>query len=180
MTRFVALLRAVNVGGRKLPMADLRELADTIGLANPATFIASGNLLFGAAAGDPELEARLEAALEKRFGFSVPVMVRSLEEWRGYIAANPFAEAAMERPNLVLMALSKLPLAADAARTIQDRATLGERVIAAGGALWFDYAQGVGNSKLTPNLIDKAAGSPVTGRNWRTVLKLADLLAEGQ
>lgn len=176
VTHFVALLRAVNVGGRKVPMADLRALAGEIGLAKPTTFIASGNLLFDAEAADADLEAKIEAALEQRFGFQVPVIVRSAEQWRALIAVNPLAQASVERPNLVLMGLSKHPLHESAAHAIQNKGTLGEKVVAAGGALWFDYRVGVGNSKLTPALIDRAAGSPVTGRNWRTVLKLGELL----
>jgi len=176
MARFLALLRAVNVGGRKVPMADLRALASEIGLSNPTTFIASGNLLFDAEASEGVLEAKIESALQARFGFAVPTIVRSASEWRGYAAANPFPECSAQSPNLVLMGLSKAPLNDGAANTLQERATLGERVAAAGGALWFHYAAGVGDSKLTPNLIDRAAGSPVTGRNWRSVLELGELL----
>lgn len=177
MARSLALLRAVNVGNRKVPMADLRALAVDIGLGNPATFIASGNLLFDDNGDSAAAEAMIEQALRTRCGFDVPVIVRNAREWTALAAANPFPEAAASRPNLVMMALSKAPLSPGAAGAIEARARIGERVAASGGALWFDYATGVADSKLTPARIDRAAGSPTTARNWRSVVKLGELLA---
>ena len=153
-------------------MAELRALAGDIGLEAPETLIASGNLLFDSADPVSVLEERMEAALRARFGFDVPVLVRSGADWTGYLHANPFPEACRERPNLVMMALSKRPPPAGAAAAIEARAAAGERVRQAGGALWLDYGAGVGTSRLTPAAIDRAAGWPTTGRNWRTVLEL--------
>jgi uncharacterized protein (DUF1697 family) len=79
---------------------------------------------------------------------------------------------------MVHLCLSKRPLSADAAVRIAERAQTGEQVTQIGDALWIDYAEGVGRSKLTPALLDKAAGSPVTGRNWRSVVALRDLVGE--
>jgi len=91
MGRHVALLRAVNVGGRKLPMAELRALSAEIGWADAKTYIQSGNLVFTAPGAAAALEAQLEAAILERFAMAVPVMVRSAAQWRGYAPANPFA-----------------------------------------------------------------------------------------
>jgi len=176
VTRAVALLRAVNVGNRKVPMADLRALAGGLGLANASTFIASGNLLFDDAGDAALAEARLENALRDRFGFDVPVIVRLAEQWPTLLAANPFTDAARERPNLVMVGLSKRPIAAD---TLAARAADGERVAVSGNALWFDFVDSSARSKLTPTFIDRAAGSPVTTRNWRTAVTLGELLAAG-
>ena len=175
MTRHIALLRAVNVGGRKLPMAELRTLAGELGFEDAETYIQSGNLVF-AAPGKPEaLESKLETALESRFGFRCPVMIRTASQWAKLLAANPFAEASKAEPNRVLVGVSKSDLASGAAEAIAARASAGERIESAGGALWFHYPAGVGTSKITPSLIDRAAGSPVTGRNWRTMLKLMEM-----
>jgi uncharacterized protein (DUF1697 family) len=76
----------------------------------------------------------------------------------------------------VLLALSKRPPGADAARELQQRATLGERVIRKGDAIWVHYAGGIGRSKLTPAILDRCVGSPVTARNWRTALKLDEMI----
>ena len=178
MARLIALLRAVNVGGRKLPMADLRALAGELGWEEVETFIQSGNLVFDAPGTAEALEARLEEALTERFGFHSDVMVRSAAQWAKLMAANPFGEASVAEPNRVLVGIPKSRLSSGAADAIGARASAGERVEEAGGALWFHYAAGVGTSKITPSLIDRAAGSPVTARNWRTMLKLKEMATE--
>jgi uncharacterized protein (DUF1697 family) len=175
MARLIALLRAVNVGGRKLPMAELRDLCAELGWKEVETYIQSGNVVFSAAGEAGGIERSLEKAILDRFGMDVPVMVRTAAEWAGYAAANPFPEAARDEPNRLLLMVSKRPPAADAAERLMERARVGEAVKAAGGALWFHFGQGVGTSKLTPAAIDRAAGSPSTGRNWRTVLKLGEM-----
>jgi uncharacterized protein (DUF1697 family) len=178
MSRFIALLRAVNVGGRKVPMADLRGLCGDLGWDKVETYIQSGNIVFAAKGKAEALESQLETAIAKCFGFDVPVIVRSAAQWRGIVAANPFAEVAEKSPNWVLLGLAKQALKPDAAAAIAAKGVAGEKVEAAGEALWFHYPEGVGTSKLTPALIDRAAGSPVTARNWRTVLKLQEMAKE--
>jgi uncharacterized protein (DUF1697 family) len=176
MARSIALLRAVNVGGRKLPMAELRALCSgELGWEEVETYIQSGNLVFRAKGGAAALEAELEAAIERRFELDVPVVVRTAAQWAALAAANPFAEAARDEPNRLQLVVSKGPLNADAAETLMERADAGESVEAAGGALWFHYRDGIARSKLTPALIDKVCGSPSTGRNWNTVLKLREM-----
>ncbi|HEX8623139.1 MAG TPA: DUF1697 domain-containing protein [Allosphingosinicella sp.] len=175
MARLIALLRAVNVGGRKLPMAELRALCGELGWEDVETYIQSGNLVFRAGGRPDAIEARLEEAIEARFGLDVPVIVRTASQWAALAAANPFEDAARDEPNRLQLLVSKRPLEADAAEKLTERAQAGERVEAAGGALWLHYPQGVASSKLTPALIDKACGSPATGRNWNTVLKLREM-----
>jgi uncharacterized protein (DUF1697 family) len=75
-----------------------------------------------------------------------------------------------------MMMLSKAPPKDDAAAALQERARDGERVALAGGALWIHYPRGSGTSRLSPSLIDKVVGSPATARNWRTVLKIGEML----
>lgn len=175
MARLVALLRAVNVGGRKLPMAELRALCGELGWEDSETYIQSGNLVFTAPGRGEALEARLEEAIEERFGLDVPVIVRTAAQWAELVAANPFPRVAAEEPNRLQLLVSKRPPEGDAAAKLMERARAGEVVKAAGGALWFHYPEGVGASKLTPAVIDKAAGSPSTSRNWRTVMKLQEM-----
>ena len=178
MARLIALLRAVNVGGRKLPMAELRALCGNLGWEDVETYIQSGNLVFSAPGKAEALETKLEKAIKERFGFHSEVMVRSASQWAKLLAANPFGEASEAEPNRVLVGLPKSELASGAAGAIAARASAGERVEAAGGALWFHYPEGVGTSKITPSLIDRSAGSPVTARNWRTMLKLHEMAWE--
>lgn len=176
MGRMVALLRAVNVGGRKVPMAELRALCAELGWEDVATYIQSGNLVFTGKGEPAALEAELERAIRRKFGLDVPVIVRTAVQWAKLAAANPFPKAAREEPNRLQLLVSKKRPNPDAAETLLARAQGGERVEAAGGALWFHFPAGVGVSKLTPALIDKACGSPSTGRNYRTVTKLKEML----
>ncbi|HEX8624961.1 MAG TPA: DUF1697 domain-containing protein [Allosphingosinicella sp.] len=176
MARLIALLRAVNVGGRKLPMAELRALCAELGWEDVETYIQSGNIVFTAPRKADSVEAQLEEAIKERFGMEVPVIVRTAAQWAGYVAANPFPKAAVDAPNRLQLLVSKEGPKDDAADRLMERAQAGEAVKAAGGALWFHFPEGVANSKLTPSAIDKAAGSPSTGRNWRTVLKLREMV----
>ena len=177
MAKFIALLRAVNVGGRKLPMADLRALCERLGWSEVRTYIQSGNIVFDADGKADALEEALEAAIGKEFGLDVPVIVRSAAQWDKIVAGNPFSKEAEKSPNWVLLGLAKRKIADGAAAAIAAKGKAGERVEAAGEALWFHYPEGVGTSKLTPASIDRAAGSPVTARNWRTVLTLEEMAA---
>lgn len=174
--RYVALLRAVNVSGAKLPMAELREVCGALGWENVTTYIQSGNVIFDSPSKPAALEAALEVAVKTRFGFERPVIVRSAKQWAAYAAGSPFPEEEAERPNYLFLGLAKSPVAAGAAEALQARGAAGEQVRQANEALWFFFPDGSGISKLTPKAIDKAAGSPVTTRNWRTVVKIQELL----
>lgn len=177
MSRFIALLRGINVGGHnKVPMSDLRLLCTGLGWTQVQTYIQSGNVIFGAGARTAALEATLEAAIEKRFGLTIAVIVRAASDWARYAENNPFAEACEREPNLVLLGLSKAPPRADAAGALLERARDGERVERRGDAIWIHYAGGAARSKLSPALIDRLVGSSLTARNWRTVLALQALV----
>jgi uncharacterized protein (DUF1697 family) len=176
MTRMVALLRAVNVGGRKLPMAAFRAQVATLGWENVATYIQSGNVVFDADCSPAEAEAALETLISTHHGYEAPTIVRTRDQWARYPGGNPFPEAARDTPKYLLMLVSKQPPKADAAEIIQARATAGEQVRQVGDALWIHFPNGSGTSKVTPNLIDKAIGSPATSRNYRTVCTLLDML----
>lgn len=175
--RYVALLRAVNVGQAKLPMAELREVCAGLGWEKMATYIQSGNVVFEASGKPDALEAALEQAVTARFGFVRSVIVRSAKQWADYAAGSPFPEQEADRPHYLLLGLAKAPAAAGAAETLEARGAAGEQVRQERDALWFFFPDGSGVSKLTPSSIDKAAGSPVTTRNWRTVLKLQEMLS---
>jgi uncharacterized protein (DUF1697 family) len=179
MPTFVALMRGINVGStRSVPMADLRALCGKAGLKRPETYIHSGNLIVDAQSDADALRRLLEKATTKRFGFAVDIIVRAAAEWDRYVAANPFADDADAVAKMVHLYLSRDRMQSNAAKELQEKAQSGERLVVAGGALWIDYgANGAGRSKLTPLLIDKACGSPTTGRNWNSVLKIREMIA---
>ena len=176
MGRRVALLRAVNVGGRKLPMAELRKLCEELGWQEVRTYIQSGNIVFEAGGSDKSAESALERAIADRFGLDVPVVVRNAAHWARLAASNPFPKTARAAPNRLQLVVSKRAPKRTAAAALDARADAGEQVAAAGGALWLHYPEGIARSKLTPSVIDKAIGSPATARNYRTVIKLGEML----
>ncbi|MHB8633314.1 MAG: DUF1697 domain-containing protein [Thermoplasmatota archaeon] len=173
MTRFIALLRAVNVGGRTIKMEALRDVAEKVGCMEVQSYIASGNLVFTAAGTSVAWEAKLEKATGAKFGIEVPVVVRSTEDWKAYLE-SPFPNAP---PNRVTLGLPKAKPKPTCEKTLQARAADGEVVKVAGDALWIHYPNGQGRSKITPAAVDKAVGSPTTQRNLNTVRKLAELAA---
>ena len=176
-------MRGINVGStRKLPMAELRALSIKLGLQRPETYIQSGNLIVEADIEADEVRDLLEKAIAKRFSLRVDIIVRQASQWNRYMAANPFANDAATMSKMLHLYLSRDPLKTSAAKELERKAQAGERMALAGGALWIDYgANGAGKSKLTPLLVDKACGSPSTGRNWNSVLKIGEMIeARGQ
>lgn len=175
---FIALLRGINVTGRnKIAMPALCSLCAEIGWSEVQSYIQSGNLVFrsplrASASVFAKLEAELEEAIERRFGLSIPVIARSAAGWSKYVGSNPFPDESDREPNLVMLTLSKAPPQKGALEGLRERAVNGERLIQAGDAIWVHYPSGAGKSKLSPALFDRLVGSPVTARNWRTVLRI--------
>jgi uncharacterized protein (DUF1697 family) len=161
----VALLRAVNLGAHdKVAMTDLRELLDRLGFEEARSLPQSGNLVFRA--------ARPGGARRTEF------FVRSAEEWKKVVAANPFPEEAARDPGHLLVMFFKGMLRADAVSALQAAITGRERVRAVGKQAYIVYPDGIGRSRVTNAFIEKKLGGRGTGRNWNTVLKLG-ALAEG-
>ena len=177
MTRWIALLRGINVGGHnKIPMAELRTMCSDIGWQDVATYIQSGNILFGAKGTISSLEKQLGEAIASHFGHRIHIIVRPAAAWPLYLRLNPFPDASEAEPNRVMLALARNKLPPDTAENLQQYATSGESIAQRTDSLWIHYASGSARSKITPALLDRLAGSPVTTRNWRTVLKINDML----
>jgi uncharacterized protein (DUF1697 family) len=179
MDIFIALLRGINVGGHnKIPMAELRSVCADLGWDDVQSYIQSGNLVFKASSTPANLEIELEGAIERQFGLSIPVIVRAEADWSAYVNGNPYPEASQREPNLVMLILSKAPPNRDAVEGLLERALNDERIVQMGDALWIHFPGGSGRSKLSPALLDRLVGSTVTARNWRTVLKLDELVRD--
>jgi len=177
MTTYIGLLRAINLGPHnRVAMGALRDMCATIGLDEARTLLASGNLVFRSRiASSDKLEQALEAASTKHLGVTTDYFVRSAEEWKAIIKANPFPKEAKSDPgHLLLMCLRNAPTAP---RVAALRAAIKGREIvkATGKQAYFVYPDGVGRSKLTIQVIEKALGTRGTARNWNTVLKLGEL-----
>ena len=171
----IALLRGINVGrSTRIPMAELRSLCEELGWRDVRTYIQSGNVIFQSDQPARKLEGQLEAALPDAFGVTASVIVIDADALAEHARGNPFPEESAATPNLVMLALSKEPPAGDALERLRERAGT-ERLECVGDAIWIHYPDGAGRSRLTPGMFDRAVGSPVTTRNWRTVTKLLEL-----
>jgi uncharacterized protein (DUF1697 family) len=173
MAVFIALLRAVNVGGTgKLPMQDLKAACAEAGLNQVSTYIASGNVVFETHKSAAAVKSLITDLLRDRFGLAKNhTLIRTPGKLAKVIAGNPFATAAANRPNLLMVNfLDGLPQpgAADALAAYDGP----EQLKMDGDHLYIDYAEGVARSKLTAAFLDKALKVPATGRNWNTTNKL--------
>lgn len=176
MSPHIALLRAVNVGGRKVLKDDLLGLASDLGFESARTLLASGNLVLWGEAG-PDLETRLEDGLEKRMGLRTDFMVRTPADLRAVIDANPFQEQAAKRPNHLLVSFLKTPIDSDTVEVLRAAIKGREEIHAVGRTLYIDFKDGIGESTLDRDW-KKTKREPLgTMRNWNTVLKLADMVA---
>lgn len=171
MTAYVALLRGVNLlGASTLKMADLKAIAEELGLKSVRTYIASGNLLFVSDKPEEELRRMLEARIEAHMRRAVRVMLRTADEMDAVLRANPFPESA---GNNTLAFFMTEPPPADLLETVRGKAD-DERVAAGAREVYVGYGEkGIGRSRIKIPAAD--AG---TGRNMNTVAKLAELARE--
>jgi uncharacterized protein (DUF1697 family) len=174
MTHRIVLFRGMNTGGVRAPVAELRAMADDMGLKNPRTLLASGNLVVESGRSADALEADVEAAMERRFGLKVAAMVRTPDQWAGLIAANPFPQQAQAHPSKVVAMVMKAGIKDGALEACQALAEGGEAVEAAGGVLYFWFPNGQGESAIFKKATPRMLGTG-TGRNWNTVLKLGEM-----
>lgn len=169
MPVYVALLRAVNVGGTgKLAMADLKAVCDELGFAGAKTFIQSGNVVFRSDLPEPAVQAKLEQALAAKMGKAPGVLLRSRRQLDDIAAkAERFLDA---KPNLLLITFLPEPPPADALDKLV--APDGEEVRIDGREIYVHYPNGSGRSKLR-----LPALRPGTARNLNTIRKLAEMAA---
>jgi uncharacterized protein (DUF1697 family) len=176
MAVFVALLRAVNVGGTgKLPMQELRAACADAGLRSVSTYIASGNIVFETDKSAAVAKGLIGDLLGDRFGLTENhALIRTPRQLAQVIAGNPFAAAAAKRPNLLMVSFldGRPPAAAAGALAAYGGP---ERLHLAGDHVYIDYAEGVARSKLTPAFFAKTLGVPATARNWNTTNKLLEM-----
>lgn len=163
MSGWVALLRAVNVGGNnKIPMAQLAALGGRLGLGGARTYIASGNLIFASALSEDELRRLIEDAIEAEFGARIGVLVRSAAELAEVAARCPWPDRLGNR--VIVLFTDEAPSLEGVRHKAGEVLALGRREI------FIDYGEGMASSKLVV-----PASKTGTGRNMNTVGKLAEL-----
>ena len=165
----------MNTGGVRAPVGEQREMAQAMGLKNPRTLQASGNLVVESGMATDELEAAIEAAMDKTFGVKIAAMVRTPDQWAKLIAANPFPKEAADHPSKVVAMVMKDGIKAGALEAVQALCRDGEAVEAVEGVLYFWFPRGQGGSEIFKKATPRMLGMG-TGRNWNTVLKLGRMV----
>ncbi|MCB0494539.1 MAG: DUF1697 domain-containing protein [Cyclobacteriaceae bacterium] len=178
MQTYIAILRGINVSGQKLIKMDkLREALASLGFSNLATYIQSGNVVFQAANEDNlTLAQKIHNRIEKIFGFDVPVLVRSLDEWQQVVDNFPF-EGIEEMNRLLVTFLEEKPAyipkeEIDTLKASKDEVVYGEQEV------YLYVPDGYGNSKLDNNTLERKLKVRATTRNWKTTLTLLEMVNE--
>jgi uncharacterized protein (DUF1697 family) len=187
MSVCIALLRGINVGGKnKIKMADLREALISIGLSDVQTYIQSGNILFSSEEDEAALRQRIEQQIEKVFGLSIRVIMRTADEMRAIASNCPFTEkqiadaAASAQGEYLYVSMMHEEPTVEQFQKLRSFESEEETFGIVGRDLYLLFKQSVRNSKLAVKA-DKLGGH-TTVRNWNTVNKLvvlADAMEKG-
>ena len=176
--RYVAFLRAINVGGHIVKMDHLRKLFEALRFANVETFIASGNVIFDCGAADgSKLERQIEAHLQKSLGYPVATFLRTPEELQGISRARPFpASRRTDDSTLYVGFLGQAPAASECARVASLSTAIDDLVIVGREVHWL-CQKNMGESRINYALLEKTLATQATFRNVNTVNRLVAKLA---
>ncbi len=178
MTKNIAILRGINVGGkRKILMKDLRVLFEKLDFSKVETYIQTGNVVFDSGETDVfVLETKIQLAITETFGFDVSVIVRTAEEWTESIANNPFRkekDVDIDRQHLTCMKEFPSPELLEKIKLFQY---LPDRYEIIGKDVFVFCENGYGRTKITNDFFEKKLKVSATTRNWKTVLKLHEMI----
>ncbi|AXT52429.1 DUF1697 domain-containing protein [Aquimarina sp. BL5] len=180
MNTYIALLRGINVGGhKKMKMADLKEMLESLGFSAVVTYIQSGNIVFRDASEDIEvLEVKIQTAIKKRFGFDVPVLIITHDTLNEILQKNPYVKrlesGQIDDKKMYFMLLCNQPnslATAELSKVSFDP----EEFIITKNVIYLFAANGYGKTKLHNNFFEKKLNCQTTTRNLRTLSKLLEL-----
>jgi uncharacterized protein (DUF1697 family) len=183
--KYAALLRGINVAGQKrVPMADLKKIFESLKFKNIETYIQSGNVVFEydrVAKGDHEWETAaivtaIEQAIQKKFAFKVDVIVRTEKDWPKILKSNPYPAEAKKEPKFLHVYLLAAAPENPQLEELKKYCQAGEKYKLKGSEFYVFYGSGAGKSKLVLNVIEKKLGVGGTARNWLTMLTLSEML----
>ena len=174
MSRFVALLRGINVGGKhSLPMQALRDIVAACGCEDVQTYIQSGNAVFSSAVAASELSKSITHAIEDRFGFAPQVLLLPVDRFLAIAAANPFVDAEANPKCLHVSFLTETPGAPNL-DALDGLKVESERFSLQDDAFYLYAPDGIARSRLAAK-VERHLGVAMTARNWRTVSKIIEL-----
>lgn len=176
MSTYIALFRGINVGGRNiLPMRELVSDLESLDCEDVRTYIQSGNAVFRySRKSAASLGAKIAKKIEDRHGFRPQVVILDARQLHKAIASNPFPDGEADPKTLHLFFLASPPPAQKLSALNKAKSST-ERIHLAGQVFYLHAPDGIGRSKLAAK-IEKLLGVPATARNWRTVVKLAEMV----
>ncbi len=178
MQTIIAILRGINVGGhKKVPMKELKELFEALKFNDVTTYIQSGNVVFSS----PDTQSaeffseKIRKAIMEKFGFDVPVICRTKDEWNETIQSNPFLQLpGIDFSFLHVTFLEKVP-SDNVAAPFNNLDFSPEKYFIRGKDIYLYCPNGYGNAKLNNTFIECRLGLVATTRNWKTVVTLGQL-----
>lgn len=175
---YVALLRGINVGGRnKLPMKELTALFHDAGCSAVRTYIQSGNIVFDVGRRTAaEVAATVREGIATRYGYDIPIVLRSALELRAVLANNPFLHDDPDPKHLGVGFLADEPTAEAIASLDPTRSDVDSFEVV-GAEVYLHVPGGMGRTKLTTDWFDRRLGTVMTARNWRTVTALMEMVS---
>ena len=177
MAKYVAFLRAINVGGHTVKMDHLRGLFESLGFTNVETVIASGNVIFNSTSRSaPALEKKIESHLQEALGYEVITFVRSTNELKLAAQHRPFDDSEMDAAgNALYIGFLKGSPSEQAKRKLASLATEDDQFHFSGRELYWLRRKKFSDSKLSGPLLEKTLGMRTTLRNSTTVKRIASL-----
>lgn len=170
MSTYIILLRGINVSGKnKLPMAELRELLNDLEFKNVQTYIQSGNIILSSNKDKNEISELIKNGIKTQFGYDVPVIIRTIEEWKTVIKNNPFP---IDNPKILgFVFLDQTPKTT----TLDVKGMKDDKYEISNDMVYIHCPSGFGKTKLTNNLFEQKLKITATTRNFKTVMKLLEL-----
>jgi uncharacterized protein (DUF1697 family) len=178
MQTFISILRGINVSGqKKILMADLKALYESLHFKKVDTYIQSGYVVFKSDSklSDVQLAQKIEKAITAKYNFEVPVIIRSIEEWKKAISQNSFLkEKNIDLKKLHITFLSEVPSKENVER-IKSNDFLPDQFIIKEKEIYLHIPESYGETKLSNNFFEKKLKTKATTRNWNTVNKLFEM-----
>ena len=167
---YIAILRGINVSGsKKLPMNELRDLLEKLGLQEVQTYIQSGNVVFKSSETDQKkIGEQITNAIKKAYDYDVPVLVKTIAEWKTAMANNPFMDKDSSKQAITFLA--ETPQETIIAIDSKD-----DEFKIIDSEVYLYCPNGFGRSKLTNNLFERKLKTQATTRNWKTIHKLLEM-----
>jgi uncharacterized protein (DUF1697 family) len=170
MKTYIVILRGINVSGKNiLPMAALREMLSSLQFENIQTYIQSGNIVLNSELSKEEVIGKVKRGIASKFGYDVPVLARTIDEWKNAITNNPYP---IENHKIVSFTfLNEVPVKT----TIGVNITNDDVYTVVNDMVYMYCPDGFGKTKLTNNLFEKKLKVTATSRNFRTTMKLLEM-----